>query len=44
MVKSKGGTTEAALNTFEKYQVGDHIQEALQNSEKRAKELSAGSK
>jgi pyrroline-5-carboxylate reductase len=44
MVKSKGGTTEAALNTFEKYQVGESIQEALQNAEKRAKELSAGSK
>jgi pyrroline-5-carboxylate reductase len=43
MVKSKGGTTEAALNTFEHYQVGAHIQEALQNAEKRAKELSAGS-
>jgi len=42
MVASKGGTTEAALNTFKKREVGDHIIEALKNAEKRAKELSGG--
>lgn len=42
MVKSKGGTTEAALNTFADKNVGQNIQEALQNAEKRAKELSGG--
>ena len=38
-VASKGGTTEAALNTFSKHDVGIHLQEGLLNAEKRAKEL-----
>lgn len=41
-VASKGGTTEAALNTFNDFHVGEHIELALQNAEKRAKELSKG--
>lgn len=41
-VASKGGTTEAALSTFQKYQVAEHIIEGLSNAEKRAKVLSAG--
>ncbi len=40
MVASKGGTTEAALNTLKQREVGPHIIEALKNAEKRAKELS----
>lgn len=39
-VKSKGGTTEAALNHFEASSVGNAIIEALNKAEKRAKELS----
>lgn len=39
-VKSKGGTTEAALNTFEDNKVGLYITEGVINAEKRAKELS----
>lgn len=39
-VASKGGTTEAALNTFEKKEVSNSIQEGLLNAEKRAWELS----
>jgi pyrroline-5-carboxylate reductase len=42
MVASKGGTTEAALNTFEDKEVGTHIIDALRAAEKRAKELSNG--
>ncbi|MCU0417226.1 MAG: pyrroline-5-carboxylate reductase [Cytophagaceae bacterium] len=42
MVKSKGGTTEAALNTMIESEVGPNIQKALQQAEKRAKELSGG--
>ncbi len=42
MVASKGGTTEAALNTMKQREVGPHIIEALKNAEKRAKELSGG--
>ncbi|WP_018342979.1 pyrroline-5-carboxylate reductase [Cytophaga aurantiaca] len=42
MVASKGGTTEAALNTLKQREVGPHIMEALKNAEKRAKELSGG--
>lgn len=38
-VASKGGTTEAALSTFAKHDVGQHLQEGLLNAEKRAKEL-----
>jgi pyrroline-5-carboxylate reductase len=38
-VASKGGTTEAALNTFTQYKVNEHLQEGLLNAEKRAKEL-----
>jgi pyrroline-5-carboxylate reductase len=38
-VASKGGTTEAALSTFAKHDVNQHIQEGLLNAEKRAKEL-----
>lgn len=39
-VKSKGGTTEAALNKFEEKHVGASIIEALKAAESRAKELS----
>lgn len=42
MVASKGGTTEAALNTFERLGVGAGIQEAVKAAESRAKELSKG--
>ncbi|MEY3416072.1 MAG: hypothetical protein RL060_183 [Bacteroidota bacterium] len=38
-VKSKGGTTEAALNVFEEKMVGENIIEALKAAEARAKEL-----
>ena len=38
-VASKGGTTEAALSTFEKHEVGKFLQEGLMNAEKRGKEL-----
>ena len=38
-VASKGGTTEAALNTFTHYNGNEHLQEGLLNAEKRAKEL-----
>lgn len=38
-VASKGGTTEAALNTFNSQRMGQTIIEALLNAEKRAKEL-----
>jgi len=41
-VASKGGTTEAALKTFDSHHVGNNIIEALKNAEKRAKELSNG--
>jgi pyrroline-5-carboxylate reductase len=41
-VASKGGTTEAALNTFESTKVGLNIMEALKAAEHRAKELSNG--
>lgn len=39
-VKSKGGTTEAALNVLESKKVDESIQIALQAAENRAKELS----
>jgi len=39
-VASKGGTTEAALTTFEKNGVGKYLAEGIINAEKRAKELS----
>jgi pyrroline-5-carboxylate reductase len=39
-VSSKGGTTEAALETFNGNCMGDVIIQALQNAEKRAEELS----
>lgn len=39
-VKSKGGTTEAALNTFEQNDLHNSIIKALKNAEARAKELS----
>ncbi len=39
-VKSKGGTTEAALNTFEEHHVAAAIAKGVLNAEKRAKELS----
>ncbi|MCU0430647.1 MAG: pyrroline-5-carboxylate reductase [Cytophagaceae bacterium] len=42
MVASKGGTTEAALRTFEEKSVGLNIQDGLMAAEKRAKELSNG--
>jgi len=42
MVASKGGTTEAALNTFDRLGVGTGIQEAIKAAESRAKELSRG--
>lgn len=38
-VASKGGTTEAALSTFEKYKVGEHLQEGWLNARRRGKEL-----
>lgn len=38
-VASKGGTTEAALTTFEKHDVGKYLQEGLLNAERRGKEL-----
>lgn len=38
-VASKGGTTEAALTTFEKHKVGEYLQEGLLNARKRGKEL-----
>ncbi len=38
-VASKGGTTEAALTTFEKHKVGEHLQEGWLNARKRGKEL-----
>lgn len=38
-VASKGGTTEAALSTFEKRHVGEHLQEGLLNAQQRGKEL-----
>jgi pyrroline-5-carboxylate reductase len=38
-VASKGGTTEAALSTFEKYKVGEHLQEGWLNARKRGREL-----
>lgn len=39
-VSSKGGTTEAALKTFNENNMGDVIVKALQNAESRAEELS----
>lgn len=39
-VASKGGTTEAALETFEKFGLGDSLISGILNAEKRAKELS----
>lgn len=42
MVASKGGTTEAALNTFDRLGVGTGIKEAIKAAEIRAKELSRG--
>lgn len=39
-VASKGGTTEAALNTFDRHHMSDTIVEALKNAEQRAKALS----
>lgn len=39
-VSSKGGTTEAALKTFNDHQMGEVIVKALQNAERRAEELS----
>ncbi len=38
-VASKGGTTEAALTTFERHKVGEHLQEGWMNARKRGKEL-----
>ncbi|MCK5393761.1 MAG: hypothetical protein KAI91_05425, partial [Candidatus Omnitrophica bacterium] len=39
-VTSKKGTTEAALNTFEKYNLSSIIKEGIGNSYMRAKEIS----
>lgn len=39
-VKSKGGTTEAALNNFEKRELGNVVDESLKSAKNRAKELS----
>lgn len=39
-VSSKGGTTEAALKTFNAHDMGEVIIKALQNAESRAEELS----
>lgn len=38
-VASKGGTTEAALSTFAKYETGKHLQEGWMNARTRGKEL-----
>lgn len=38
-VTSKGGTTEAALNCFDNLNIKQHIIQAVQSAEKRAKEL-----
>jgi len=38
-VASKGGTTEAALTTFEKHRVGEYLQEGLLNAQRRGREL-----
>jgi pyrroline-5-carboxylate reductase len=38
-VASKGGTTEAALTTFERCHVGEHLQDGLLNAQKRGREL-----
>jgi len=38
-VTSKGGTTEAALQTFKEYNMSKVIVQAISNAEKRAKEL-----
>jgi pyrroline-5-carboxylate reductase len=38
-VASKGGTTEAALTTFEMHKVGEYLQEGLLNAQKRGREL-----
>lgn len=43
-VASKGGTTEAALRTFNEADMGSTIVSALKNAERRAKELSAALK
>lgn len=39
-VASKGGTTEAALNSFEASKVADRVKKALKKAKSRAKELS----
>ena len=39
-VASKGGTTEAAFQVFEKYKLGENLQEAIIRANERAKELS----
>lgn len=39
-VKSKGGTTEAALNTFQEMLVGENIQKGIEKARDRARELS----
>lgn len=39
-VKSKGGTTEAALNTFQDKSLAESLKEGLYAAERRAKELS----
>lgn len=40
-VTSKGGTTAAALATFDKYNVGTGIQSGMQKAQQRARELSS---
>lgn len=40
-VKSKGGTTEAALNKFDEHSMANIVKEALGAAQKRAKELSS---
>lgn len=39
-VASKGGTTEAALNVFNEYRVGEHLQNGIIKAKERSKELS----
>jgi pyrroline-5-carboxylate reductase len=39
-VASKGGTTEAALSSFNESQVGDNIQKGVVKARDRARELS----
>lgn len=41
LVSSKGGTTEAAISSFKKSNVGEHIQKGMQKAKAKAIELSS---